>query len=74
VFDNTYYKRYLNPDDPDLLWLPSDKALYDCIEFRPFLLRYAESNEEFFADYSAAHKKMSELGCKFSPEGGFFLS
>jgi L-ascorbate peroxidase len=72
-FDNSYFQRYLTPDDPDLLWLPSDRALYDSVEFRPFLLQYAKCNEEFLNDYSAAHKKMSELGSKFLPERGFCL-
>ena len=51
--------------------LPSDQALYDCPEFRPYLLKYADDNEAFFEDYAKAHKKMSELGSQFSPRDGF---
>ena len=32
---------------------------------RPYLLKFAENQEEFFHVYSSAHKKMSELGSKF---------
>ena len=74
LFSCRYFQRYLNPDDPDLLWLPSDQAMYDCVEFRPFLIKYAEDNNAFLVDYAIAHKKMSELGCKFLPAGkGFSL-
>jgi len=73
-FDNSYYKRYLNPNDPELLWLPSDQALFDCIEFRPLLLKYANDEQTFFQDYAISHKKMSELGSRFYPDGGFELT
>ena len=48
-----------------LLWLPTDQALYDCPEYRPYFIKYARSKEDFFTDYAAAHKKMSELGARF---------
>ena len=38
-------------------------------KFRPHAEAYAESSEKFFADYAAAHKKLSELGVKWE-EGG----
>ena len=57
----------------DLIWLPSDQALIDCPEFRVYFIRYAENLQLFFHDYTTAHKKMSELGCKFMPAGGFYL-
>ena len=62
-----------NDDKNDLIWLPSDQALIDCPEFRIYFLKYAKSLQEFFHDYAVAHKKMSELGCKFSPAAGFFV-
>jgi hypothetical protein len=34
------------------------------------VLSYANDEAAFFADYAAAHKKLSELGSKFSPAGG----
>jgi hypothetical protein len=50
---------------PDLLWLPTDHALLESPEYRPYFMQYAESQELFFRDYAAAHVKMSELGAKF---------
>lgn len=66
-FDNSYYQRAAedSADAAQLLWLPTDQALYDSPEFRPYFVRYMNSQEDFFADYAAAHKKMSELGAKF---------
>ena len=29
--------------------------------------KYAEDQAAFFADYAAAHKRLSELGAKFDP-------
>eukprot|EP01038_Epipyxis_sp_PR26KG_P009413 gene9413-12678_t len=78
-FDNSYFKRLTEegnlidenddvkaPNNPtDLLWLPTDQALFDCPEYRPHFLRYANSLSDFHRDYSLAHRKMSELGSKF---------
>ena len=66
-FDNSYFQRAAedSADAAQLLWLPTDQALYDSPEFRPYFVRYMNSQEDFFADYAAAHKKMSELGAKF---------
>jgi len=52
-------------DEPHLLWLPIDAALFECPEYRPYFMRYARSLDDFHRDYSAAHIKMSELGAKF---------
>jgi catalase (peroxidase I) len=52
-------------DASQLMWLPTDQALYDCPEYRPYFLRYAADQGEFFRDFSAAYLKMSELGAKF---------
>ena len=66
-FDNSYFRRIQEDtsDSSQLLWLPTDQALYDCPEFRPYFLKYARSQDAFFVDYAAAHVKMSELGAKF---------
>lgn len=54
------------PDaENELLWLPTDQALYDSPEYRTYFLRYANSQEEFFKDFTVAYKKLSELGAKF---------
>eukprot|EP00475_Leptophrys_vorax_P033198 TRINITY_DN51963_c0_g1_i1.p1 TRINITY_DN51963_c0_g1~~TRINITY_DN51963_c0_g1_i1.p1 ORF type:complete len:296 (+),score=30.30 TRINITY_DN51963_c0_g1_i1:256-1143(+) len=63
-FDNTYYVELLKGDSDGLLKLPTDKCLVEDPNFRPFVELYAKDQEAFFRDYAAAHKKMSELGCK----------
>mmetsp|Transcript_28152 Transcript_28152/g.38704 ORF Transcript_28152/g.38704 Transcript_28152/m.38704 type:complete len:430 (+) Transcript_28152:77-1366(+) len=69
-FDNSYYtcimKSCTGSDDPNLLKLPTDMSLYECPEFRRYFVRFAQNKEEFFREYAIAHKKMSELGAKFS--------
>ena len=43
------------------------------VEFKPYFLRYANNEAEFFVDYAKAHTKMSELGAKFDPPDGIVL-
>lgn len=50
----------------ELLWLPTDEALRKSPEFRSYFHQYAIDQDLFFQDYALAHKKMSELGAKFS--------
>jgi L-ascorbate peroxidase len=57
----------------ELLWLSTDWALYQSSEFRPHFLRYARDQNAFFEDYSSAHKKMSELGARWSTSEGVKL-
>jgi hypothetical protein len=54
----------------ELLWLPTDEALFKAPEFRFYFEQYAADQSLFFADYSLAHRKMSELGALFDPPGG----
>ncbi|GJP39276.1 hypothetical protein CLOM_g23665 [Closterium sp. NIES-68] len=63
-FDNTYYVELMKGDAAGLLKLPTDKCLVEDPKLRPFVELYAKDEEAFFRDYTAAHKKMSELGCK----------
>lgn len=62
-----------NNEGDYLLCLPVDQALFTCPEFHPYFMKYANDQEVFFEDYKIAHKKMSELGCKFDPSAGFTL-
>ncbi|KGN47326.1 L-ascorbate peroxidase, cytosolic [Cucumis sativus] len=62
IFDNSYFKEILSDDKPELLKLPSDKALLTDPVFRPLVERYAADEDAFFADYAEAHLKLSELG------------
>lgn len=52
--------------DPQLLWLPTDNALETDPELKSFFFTYAQSQQAWFHDYAAAHKKMSELGAKWA--------
>ncbi|KAH9309540.1 hypothetical protein KI387_037451, partial [Taxus chinensis] len=45
-----------------LLQLPSDKALLVDHKFAPYVHKYAQDEDAFFADYAEAHLKLSELG------------
>ncbi|XP_072975406.1 L-ascorbate peroxidase, cytosolic [Typha angustifolia] len=62
IFDNSYFKELLSGEKEGLLQLPSDKALLADPVFRPLVEKYAEDEDAFFADYSEAHLKLSELG------------
>ncbi|KAM7516118.1 hypothetical protein LguiA_005701 [Lonicera macranthoides] len=64
-FDNSYFVELLKGDPEGLLKLPTDKALVEDPKFRPYVELYAKDEEEFFKDYAASHKKLSELG--FTP-------
>ena len=69
-FDNSYFTP---PDDPALLRLPTDEVLATDPSFWPHFLRYGASQAAFFADYAAAHAKLSELGSAFMPAGGITI-
>ena len=72
-FDNSYFRRSDSSEDTDLLWLPTDRALCESPEFKAYYQKYAADESLFLADYRNAHKKMSELGCKFSPPEGMSI-
>jgi len=66
TFDNSYFVEITkeNPD-PALLRLESDMALMDDADNRALVEKYAADQDAFFADYSKAHVKLSELGVSF---------
>jgi len=70
TFDNSYFKP---SNDPQLLTLATDAALQTDPLFRPHFLRYAADQAAFFADYAAAHAKLSELGSAFMPREGIVI-
>ena len=72
-FDNSYFKDVKAKTDEDLLVLPTDACLFEDEGFKPFAELYAEDQDKFFADYAAAHKKLSELGAKFEPAEGIAI-
>ena len=59
--------------DPELLSLSTDKAIFVDPLFKPFAEKFAASQEAFFESYAKAHKKLSELGSKFEPAEGISL-
>jgi len=71
-FDNSYFL-HTDEADANLLWLPTDKALKECPEFKPHFIKYAKDEKAFFSDYASAHKRMSENGAKFSPSRGLTI-
>jgi len=71
-FDNSYFNKNAGKDG-DLLWLPTDSALQEDASFKPHFERFGQSQDAFFASYTKAHKKLSELGSKFEPAEGFTL-
>jgi L-ascorbate peroxidase len=78
VFDNSYYQiteeaQMGTPRDPELLSLSTDKAIFVDPQFKPFAEKFRDSQEAFFESYAKSHKKLSELGAKFDPEGGITL-
>lgn len=62
IFDNSYFKELLSGEKEGLIQLPSDKALLEDPAFRPYVEKYAQDEDAFFADYAEAHLKLSELG------------
>ncbi|PNH00090.1 putative L-ascorbate peroxidase 6 [Tetrabaena socialis] len=68
-FDTEYFrsllrKPWLAKDDAmaAMIGLPSDHVLPDDPECLPYIQRYAEDQEAFFADFAAAYVKLTGLG------------
>ncbi|KAH9298953.1 hypothetical protein KI387_030635, partial [Taxus chinensis] len=62
IFDNSYFTELVTGEKEGLLQLPSDKALLVDPKFAPYVHKYAQDEDAFFADYAEAHLKLSELG------------
>jgi len=67
-FDNSYFTYVENEDDPELLVLPTDKAVFVDDDMRPFAEKYAKDQDAFFKEYAQAHLKLSELGVEWDVE------
>lgn len=72
-FDNSYFREIKERRDADLLVLPTDAALFEDEGFRPWAEKYAADQRAFFADYVAAHLRLSELGVKWVQEDMLML-
>jgi len=70
-FDNTYFTE-MGSDD-QCVTFPTDAVLKTDAGFKPHFDEFAASEEAFFAAYAKSHKKLSELGSKFSPAAGLKL-
>jgi L-ascorbate peroxidase len=64
-FDNEYFTHIVERSDPELLVLDTDRCLFDDAKFRPHAQRYAADQDNFFQEYAAAHKKLSENGAQW---------
>ncbi|KAI1493916.1 peroxiredoxin [Biscogniauxia mediterranea] len=53
----------------ELMMLPTDMSLLSDAAFRPWVERYAEDKERFFADFAAAFAKLLELGLRRDADG-----
>jgi len=53
--------------------MPTDQVLHKDESFKVFFGMYAKDKNLFFSDYAKVHKKLSELGSKFSPKEGITL-
>jgi len=78
LFNNDYYKKllestweerkwdgpkqYQDKETGKLMMLPTDLALIQDEKFRPYVEKYAKSQEEFFKDFAAAFSKLIHLG------------
>mmetsp|Transcript_137905 Transcript_137905/g.440372 ORF Transcript_137905/g.440372 Transcript_137905/m.440372 type:complete len:323 (+) Transcript_137905:102-1070(+) len=73
-FDNSYFgevmKAFEGTKDPDVVCFPTDKCLIADKAFRRYCEDFAASEAAFHKAYAEAHKKLSELGCKFEPADG----
>lgn len=59
-------KQYEDQKSSSLMMLPTDMSLVQDKSFRPHVERYADSNEEFFADFSTVVTRLFELGVPFT--------
>jgi len=72
LFDEKWVKKnwkgpvqYENEKDKTLMMLPADLAVKTDPEFRKWAEKYYKHNDLFLKDFSAAYKKLTELGVKF---------
>jgi cytochrome c peroxidase len=56
-------KQFEDKETQKLMMLPSDLLLIEDAGFKPHAERYAKDQAVFFEEFSAAFKRLSELGC-----------
>lgn len=78
-FDNSYFKnlvelewkqrdwdgedQFTDVETETLLMLPTDMALLEDENFRPFVELYAADQDAFFKDFASAYSRLMALGC-----------
>ena len=73
TFDNSYYKKEYT-DEPELLWMSTDRALHEDPGFKPHFDLYAEDQKAFHRDFAAAFVKLSECGARLRPINGIKIN
>lgn len=63
------FVHYDEDAEEELMMLPTDLALLEDEEFRPWVERYGKDREVFFADFARAFAKLVELGIRRDAEG-----
>jgi len=71
-FNNSYFAEMVKAD-PEIVIFPTDKVLFTDPGFKPTAELFANDQAAFFSAYAESHKKLSELGSKFDPPGGFTI-
>lgn len=61
-------KQYVDSKSGDIMMLPADLVFASDPAFRKFAERYAKDKDAFFADFTAAYKKLLELGVPFEAD------
>lgn len=73
TFDNSYFKKEYT-DEPELLWMSTDRALHEDPGFKPHFDLYAEDQKAFHRDFAAAFVKLSECGARLRPINGIKIN
>jgi hypothetical protein len=55
--------QYTDVETETLVMLPTDMALIEDAEFRPYAELYARDQDAFFEDFSSAYARLMSLGC-----------
>ncbi|KAI7881403.1 heme peroxidase [Lichtheimia hyalospora FSU 10163] len=57
--------QYVDKNNPDVMMLPIELAMYEDKEFKKYFDEYAKDEAKFFEDFKNAFKKLIELGVPF---------
>lgn len=57
--------QFVDKNNPDIMMLPAEIAMYNDKEFRRYFELYAKDQDKFYEDFAKAFKKLIELGVPF---------